>query len=152
MLNIQVFDGQIAKNFNITEFKCKDKGEVLLNAAVIDHIQRLQRFRNWYNRPMKVISGYRTAAYNKKIGGATNSKHIVGIASDISLPNEFYGYSKQRQQEFLNNIKTKWIELCAQDGLGGAVGFYDTFFHIDSRAIGNYENGSYAFWDLRKNK
>jgi uncharacterized protein YcbK (DUF882 family) len=152
MLNIKVFDGQITKNFNLAEFKCKDRGEVLLNAAVIDHIQRLQSFRNWYNRPMKVVSGYRTEKYNEKIGGSKKSKHIEGIASDIALPDDFYGFSKQRRDEFLNNVKSKWIELCELDGLGGGIGFYDTFFHIDSRSKGKYKNGFYAFWDLRKNK
>lgn len=152
MLNIQVFDGKISKNFNIVEFKCKDKGEVLLNAAVVDHIQRLQKFRDWYKRPMKVVSGYRTEKYNKKINGSTNSKHIEGIASDIALPDEFYGFSKQRKEQFLNNVKNKWIELCEMDGIGGGIGFYDTFFHIDSRPKGKYKSGSYAFWDLRKNK
>ncbi|MCT4606632.1 MAG: D-Ala-D-Ala carboxypeptidase family metallohydrolase [Marinisporobacter sp.] len=152
MLNIKVFDGQITKNFNLAEFKCKDRGEVLLNAAVIDHIQRLQSFRNWYNRPMKVVSGYRTEKYNEKIGGSKKSKHIEGIASDIALPDDFYEFSKQRRDEFLNNVKSKWIELCELDGLGGGIGFYDTFFHIDSRSKGKYKNGFYAFWDLRKNK
>ncbi|SKC72171.1 D-Ala-D-Ala carboxypeptidase family metallohydrolase [Maledivibacter halophilus] len=152
MLNIQVFDGQIVKNFNISEFKCKDNGEVLLNSSVIDHIQRLQRFREWYNRPMVVTSGYRTEEYNKRIGGSPNSMHKLGIASDIILPDEFYKFSIQRQEGFLNNVKNKWIRLCEEDGLGGGIGFYDTFFHLDSRQKGNYQNGSYAFWDNRTKK
>ncbi|SHJ49364.1 D-Ala-D-Ala carboxypeptidase family metallohydrolase [Paramaledivibacter caminithermalis] len=152
MLKIQVFDGQITKNFNIDEFKCKNNGEVLLNAAVLDHIERLQKFRNWYNRPMIVVSGYRTKEYNKKIGGSPNSRHMQGIASDILLPDEFYGFTKKRQEQFLNNLKNKWIELCELGGLGGGIGFYDNFFHIDSRKKGNYKNGVYAFWDNRKKK
>ncbi len=149
MLQIQVFDGQITENFNISEFRCRANGEVLINAAVIDHIQRLQKLRDWYKRPMIITSGYRTSEYNEKVGGSPNSKHIEGIASDILLPDEFYGYSKERQDEFLNNIKNKWIQLCNEDGLGGGVGFYNSFFHLDSRPKGNYANGSYAFWDMR---
>lgn len=149
MLKVKVYDGQLTSNFNITEFKCKANGEVLLNAAMIDHIHRLQRLREWYDRPMNITSGYRTKAYNSKIGGSPNSKHMEGIASDILLPDEFYSFTKERQEEFLNHIKDKWIELCSADGLGGGIGFYDTFFHIDSRAKGNYSNGDYAFWDDR---
>lgn len=152
MLEIQVFDGQITKNFNISEFKCKDNGEVLLNFAVIDHIQRLQKFRDWYNRAMTVVSGYRTRQYNMKIGGATKSKHMEGIATDIALPKEFYRFSKTRQEEFLKNIREKWIQLCEEGNLGGGVGFYDTFFHLDSRQKGNYSSGNYAFWDNRTGK
>lgn len=33
--------------------------------------------------PIKVNSGYRTPAYNKQIGGATNSQHCRGEAVDI---------------------------------------------------------------------
>lgn len=152
MLQIKVYDGQITKNFNISEFKCKAKGEVLLNSDAIDHIQRLQEFRDWYKRSMKIVSGYRTKEYNQKVGGNKNSKHVEGIASDIALPDEYYKFSKSRQEEFLNNIKSKWIEICNNDGLGGGIGFYDTFFHIDSRAKGNYENGTFAFWDNRNKK
>jgi hypothetical protein len=152
MLDIKAFDGQITRNFNIVEFKCKANGEVLINANVIDHIQRLQKLREWYKRPMRITSGYRTQEYNKKVGGSPNSKHMKGIASDILLPDEFYKYGKERQNEFLNNIKNKWIQLCREDGLGGGVGFYNTFFHLDSRPKGRYGNGTrtYAFWDMRK--
>ncbi|AOT70682.1 YcbK family protein [Geosporobacter ferrireducens] len=142
-LDIQVFDGQITPHFNIKEFRCKANGEVLVNAAVIDHIRRLEKFRDWYGRPMLVNSGYRTPAYNKQIGGAANSYHIQGIAADIALPMaEFSGYTPARRNEFLNNIRDKWTQLCNADGLGGGVGFYNTFFHLDSRKTA-------AFWDER---
>ncbi|MFW9973099.1 MAG: YcbK family protein [Candidatus Odinarchaeota archaeon] len=149
MLDIQVFDGQITENFNIKEFACHANQEVLINAAVIDHIQRLQKLRNWYNRAIHINSGYRTPEYNKKIEGAEKSFHMQGIATDIALPNEFYNFSKERQEEFLNNVKNKWLELCAADGLGGGVGFYKTFIHIDSRPKGYYKTGEFSFWDLR---
>ena len=150
MLDIKLYDGQVVPHFNIDEFKCKDNNEMVLNNKVIDHIQRLEKFRVWYNRVMIVTSGYRTPKYNRKVGGSPNSKHIEGVASDILLPDEFYSFNEYRQNEFLNNVKSKWIKLCDSDGLGGGVGFYDTFFHLDSRPKGNYTNGSHAFWDMRK--
>ncbi len=85
-LNIEVYDGQITPHFNIYEFKCAANGEVLLNDKVIDHIQRLEKIRVWYNRVMVVNSGFRTITYNEAIGGAPNSKHLIGIAADIALP------------------------------------------------------------------
>lgn len=143
MLNIKVYDGQITKHFNITEFKCKANGEVLINAEVIAHIQRLEKFRQWYMRPITINSGYRTAAYNKRVGGAPKSQHLYGIACDIAFPSEFYGFTAARKEQFLRNVKTKWTELCKADGLGGGVGFYNNFFHLDSRKTGSH-------WDERK--
>jgi hypothetical protein len=138
-----LFDGQITPHFNIWEFRCRANNEILINAEVIAHIQRLEKFRLWYNRSMIINSGYRTPEHNAKIGGAKASYHMQGIASDVSLPlGEFATFSKARQNEFLNNIKKKWLEICNADGLGGAVGYYDVFFHLDSRK-------KYSHWDLR---
>jgi uncharacterized protein YcbK (DUF882 family) len=142
-LVIQAFDGQITPHFNIDEFKCKAADEMIINADVIAHIQRLEKFRAWYKRTMVINSGYRTPEHNAKIGGAPKSQHMLGIASDISLPlGEFAKFSKARQNEFLQNIKKKWIAICNDDGLGGGVGFYDTFIHLDSRKTA-------SAWDLR---
>ena len=142
-LDLKIFDGQITENFNLSEFKCRDNGELLVNSEALNHIDRLQRFRSWYNRPMRVNSGYRTPEYNKKIGGAAKSKHMKGIASDIALPQEFYSFTSQRREQFFNNIRNKWFDLCSIDGVNGGVGFYDTFFHLDSRT------SIRAFWDNR---
>lgn len=143
MLNIKVYDGKITDNFNIAEFACRANGEILLNRETLGHIYRLQRFRAWFNRPMSINSGYRTSEYNAKVGGAKNSMHVQGIATDFALPNEFYTFSKERQNEFLDNVKKKWFEICAADGLGGGVGFYKNFCHVDSRP------GKSAHWDNR---
>jgi hypothetical protein len=140
---VKIIDGQVTENFNLAEFVCKDGGEVILNETVIAHIQRLQKFRKWYSRSMPINSGYRTPAYNKKVGGSPNSQHLNGIATDISLPAEYKTFDSRRKEIFMDNVKNKWYELCKADGLGGGVGFYDTFFHLDSRA-------NKSFWDLRK--
>ena len=139
-----ILDGQITPHFNIWEFRCRANNELLINADVIAHIQRLEKFRQWYKRAMIVNSGYRTVEHNKSIGGSPNSQHINGIAADINLPlGEFAAFSKARKEEFLQNIKNKWHEICKADGLGGGVGFYDTFVHLDSRK-------KKSFWDERK--
>ena len=135
MLNMKVYGGQITKNFNLDEFKCKANGEMLINADVICHIQRLQGFRDWFNRPMSITSGYRTPAYNSQVGGVKNSQHILGIATDVLLPPEYKIFSPTRKKEFQINVQNKWSELCRCSGLQGGVGWYETsgFFHLDSR-------------------
>jgi uncharacterized protein YcbK (DUF882 family) len=139
-----ILDGQITPHFNIWEFRCRANNELLINADVIAHIQRLEKFRQWYKRTMIVNSGFRTPEHNKRIGGSPNSQHINGIAADINLPlGEFATFTKARKEEFLQNIKNKWYEICKADGLGGGVGFYNTFVHLDSA------KGKPRFWDER---
>jgi uncharacterized protein YcbK (DUF882 family) len=136
---------QITPNFRLAEMACKDgKGTLYLTPDVINHARRLQNFRDWYKRPMSVNSWYRTVEYNAKIGGAKGSKHCLGIATDVALPAEFAGFTAARKLEFLTNVKNKWADLCATDGLGGGVGWYDSFVHLDSRP-----GQTLAFWDDR---
>lgn len=145
MIDIRLYDGQITKNFNIAEFKCKANGEMLLNEAVIEHIQRLQKFRDWYNRVMIITSGYRTPEYNESIGGNLNSQHLKALVSDFALPNEFQTYSSKRQYEYLQNVRKKWGQLCKESGIRGGVGWYNTFVHLDSRT----GVGDIVFWNSR---
>jgi uncharacterized protein YcbK (DUF882 family) len=139
---MKFLDDHITKNFRLAEIQC-GTGEILLNEKVVAHAQRLQRFRDWYKRPIIVNSWYRTAEYNAKVGGVPKSQHIQGIATDCALPKEFFEYTKERQNEFLEHVKQFWV-MTRTDGNMGGVGFYDTFFHLDSRS-----GKELAFWDNR---
>ena len=46
----------------------------------------LQPIRGYYNRPVKVSSGYRSFAVNSVIGGSRNSDHCWGRAADFEIP------------------------------------------------------------------
>ena len=48
---------------------------------LIDNV--LDPLRELYGKPIIVNSGYRCTKLNKAIGGAKNSQHLVGQASDI---------------------------------------------------------------------
>ena len=135
--------GRVVKNFTIDDMMCKD-GTLIITPESIEHAQRLQKFRDWYNRAMNVNSWYRSPTYNKKVGGSPKSQHMQAIATDIDLPDEYFKMDKVRKQLFLNNIKSKWEELCKKDGLGGGVGWYSEFYHLDSR-----QGESLTTWDER---
>lgn len=49
--------------------------------ALIDNV--LDPLRELYGKPIIVNSGYRSFKLNKAVGGAKNSQHLVGQASDI---------------------------------------------------------------------
>lgn len=82
------------------------------------------------NKPMNVLSGFRSEAHNTKVGGKKNSQHLLGKAFDISVP----GVSPKKVADTIEKlIKDKKI-------LQGGVGRYDTFTHYDIR-------GEKARWD-----
>ena len=46
-------------------------------------IDVLQPLREWYGKPIRIASGYRSPALNSYIGGAGKSQHMKGEAADI---------------------------------------------------------------------
>jgi len=74
---------QKIKNFKSTDFDSPDEigsGFKMKQST----IEKLQIARNIAGIPFKINSGYRTIAYNSKIGGKPNSAHLRGHAVDIS--------------------------------------------------------------------
>lgn len=73
--------GDLSRNFSRSEFRDKHNGET----HEIDPklIVVLQRLRDRIGRPLPIVSGYRSPATNKLVGGATHSYHLVGKAADI---------------------------------------------------------------------
>ena len=116
-------DNKLSANFTVREFACSDGSDtVLIDAALV---KLLQQIRNWAGTSVKITSGYRTPAYNKKIGGAANSYHTKGQAADIVVS----GKTPAQVARFAQAI--------GADG----VGLYTAskFVHIDTRA-------SHYFW------
>lgn len=112
---------KLDKNFKVGEFACKDGNFTCLIDDKL--VAFLQFIRDYYGKPVKINSGYRTASYNKKVGGAGKSKHLIGQAADISI----------------KGVTPKDIARLAEDmGILG-IGLYDNFVHIDTR-------DSKSFW------
>ena len=80
-------------------------------------LSRIDELRSNYGKPIKINSSYRSPAYNKSIGGSIGSKHMQGIAIDISCINS------------TDRAKLVWAAL----DLGLTVGVGATFVHIDGR-------------------
>ena len=91
------------------------KGPLLLNFHALDCLQELRTF---IGKPFHVNSAYRSPEYNRFVGGATHSKHMEGIAFDISMNN--------------HEDRDEFIRLARQFGFNG-IGHYSTFTHIDTR-------------------
>lgn len=125
---------QLTKNFNIKEFACHDGSPV--PQAFIPNAQKLaanlQVLRDHLGKPIIINSGYRSPTYNRKIGGAKASQHLLAKASDIRVtgltPAKLY-------KEILTLIAAGKMH-------NGGLGIYNGFVHYDVRP-------SAARWDLR---
>ena len=120
-------DAQISKNFRLSEFYpegTQRPGEhsydlVRIAPMLVNILEEIRKRAG--DQTLHVTSGYRPIAYNRKVGGVSNSTHIDGLAADI--------YSEHISTEAL------W-EIC-DDVIGdrGGVGFYPNqgFVHVDIR-------------------
>ena len=95
------------------------KGPLLLN---FDALDKLQGLRSHIGKPFHVNSAYRSPEYNAWLstqsgGVASRSKHVEGIAFDISMHNQ---------------DRTEFVRLAREFGFNG-IGHYNTFTHIDTR-------------------
>ena len=114
-------DAQISKNFRLSEFRPGEHSYDLVRIApmLVNILEEIRKRAG--DQTLHVTSGYRPIAYNRKVGGVSNSTHIDGLAADI--------YSEYISTEAL------W-EIC-DDVIGdrGGVGFYPNqgFVHVDIR-------------------
>ncbi|MET4294703.1 uncharacterized protein YcbK (DUF882 family) [Bradyrhizobium sp. LB8.2] len=82
-------------------------------------LSKLDVARSFCSFPWRVTAGYRTAAHNKLIGGASASRHLTGEAADIACTD-----SSSRYAIVAAAIKAgiKGIEVC------------DRHIHLDNRS------------------
>lgn len=116
---------QLTKNFAIVEFMCKDGTPVPLK--YLPNVQKLasnlQVLRDHLGEPIRLNSGYRSPTYNKKIGGAKDSQHMLAKAADITV--------KTKTPKQLAVIIEKLISEGKMEQ--GGIGIYPGFTHYDVR-------------------
>ena len=81
-------------------------------------LKKLDSLRRMCGFSLTVNSSYRDKAYNASVGGASKSKHMLGIACDLHCVD-----SKKRA-----------VLVKAALELGLTVGVGRTFVHVDNRA------------------
>lgn len=85
----------LSKNLTLFEMTRSDmaKRKGISNEPTTEHLANMivlaekifQPIREHFGVPIYISSGYRSAALNKKIGGAKNSQHCLGQAIDIDM-------------------------------------------------------------------
>jgi uncharacterized protein YcbK (DUF882 family) len=109
---------QLTPSFKLAEFL--HPGAPIPPPHILDNIQnlanRLQVIRDLLGKAVHINSGYRTAAHNAAVGGASGSMHLTGKAADIVVE----GMAAPEVQKFLKN----W---------SGGMGCDPHYTHLDIR-------------------
>ena len=116
---------RLTKNFALSEFKCKDGTPVpedLLNNVTL-LAENLQVLRDHIDKPIRIISGYRSPEYNKRVGGAKKSQHLLAKAGDLVI----------RGMD-TREVRSVILQLIKEGKMHkGGVGLYKSFVHYDVR-------------------
>lgn len=115
---------QISKNFTDVELWCPHCRKLPKSEL----ITKLQEFRDVWGKPLRITSGYRCKEHNDKIGGAPNSKHVLGEAVDIACTDAADRY--------------KMLALAFKLGWGG-IAYSKNFVHLDLRSVATPASWTY---------
>lgn len=112
---------KLSTNFTVKEFACKDGSDAVFVAPRL--VMVLQSIRSHFGKAVNIHSGYRTPAYNAKVGGVEQSQHTYGTAADISIT----GVTPAQVAAYARSIMPDW----------GGVGIYakQGFTHVDVRDV-----------------
>ena len=110
-------DENLAPNFKVYEFRSPDSKVILYSQR---HINLLQAVRDYYEKSVKITSGFRTIKENDRVNGDNHSFHMNGKASDIVVAGEpsrevkkvvskIFGYDSQ----IITYMKTNHVHVAS---------------------------------------
>lgn len=109
---------KLSENFLVREFRSRDGADKILIEEKLATL--LQKMRDKFG-VINISSAYRTATYNKKVGGVSNSQHLYGLAADITISDS------SRLLE-----AAQYAEKIGFTGIG-LDNKYQMFIHVDTR-------------------
>jgi len=114
--------GDLSEHFDREEFACRCGCGFGLDPYDVDLelVAALEMLRELVGVPIHINSGCRCKSHNRRVGGAKNSRHMVGDAADIHckgvLP--FRLASLAKKVPAFND---------------GGIGIYEHWVHVDTR-------------------
>lgn len=121
---------KLSENFSSVEFDCHGSGccsETIINPKLVEYVQKI---RDHFGKSITVTSGYRCPVHNKRIGGATGSRHSKGDAADIVVT----GVAPREVAKYAESIGIKGIGLYETSADGH-------FTHVDTRDVKSFWYG-----------
>ena len=121
---------KLSENFSSVEFDCHGSGccsETIINPKLVEYVQKI---RDHFGKSITVTSGYRCPVHNKRIGGATGSRHSKGDAADIVVS----GVAPREVAKYAESIGIKGIGLYETNADGH-------FTHVDTRNVKSFWYG-----------
>ncbi len=116
----------LAAHFALGEFLSRDG--VCPPDALIPNVRRLaaelETIRRAIQRPILIVSGYRSPAHNTRVRGAKSSRHMTGEAADIRIAGVEPGEILALVERLIRRGRLH----------NGGVGLYRTWVHYDVRA------------------
>lgn len=107
----------LTSHFSEAELTCRcGCGRCYMNAAFMT---RLEALRVAFNEPINVSSAFRCNNYNMKVGGKSDSQHLIGKAVDILIVSP--------------GKRFQLVSLAIAFGFRG-IGVDGAFVHVDTRA------------------
>lgn len=120
----------ITPHFDSLEFRCHDGTDYpadWIDERLRPLCETLEVIRAATGgRPLRILSGYRTPAWNQHVEGSPRSQHVEGRAADIQHPTLDAGA-----------LHLRILDLYAAGKLPhlGGLGSYESFVHCDVRPI-----------------
>lgn len=104
---------KLSRNFSLSEYASKDGADIVFLHPSL--ILGLQLIRDKTEKPVTILSGYRSVEHNKAIGGAKKSSHVKGMACDI----------------IIESMTPNQVSFLARELGFGGIKAYPSFTHID---------------------
>jgi uncharacterized protein YcbK (DUF882 family) len=126
--------GEVFTNCSTEDIKALD---ISIYQNAFNQSFTMEMVRNALDCPLHVNSWYRTKEHNAAIGGAPNSYHLFGLATDFIPESEkWVGVSGlESARQWLN--KQNFMKTRGMEDFPGM-----TWIHIDSREKGPYRFGA----------
>jgi uncharacterized protein YcbK (DUF882 family) len=109
-------------HFSRSEFRSRDGAEHPIDCRLLGMLEQLRQAAG--GRPITITSGYRSPEHNRRVGGASNSYHLRGMAADLKIkgmsPRDVYGLAE-----------SLWPDHA---GLGLYQSAHGGWIHVDCRA------------------